>query len=52
MIRRGEGGRAARGKKDTGYLYKAFMAARGWGAAICSMLNLTPKASLATRLRL
>jgi len=28
MIRRGESGRAGRGKKDTGYLYKALMVAR------------------------
>ena len=27
-IRRGEGGGAGKGKKDTGYLYKAFMVAR------------------------
>ncbi len=27
-IRRGEGGGVGKGKKDTGYLYKAFMAAR------------------------
>ena len=28
MIRRGEGGEEWRGKKDTGYLYKALMVAR------------------------
>jgi hypothetical protein len=27
-IRRGEGGGVGKGKKDTGYLYKAFMVAR------------------------
>jgi hypothetical protein len=29
--RRGEGGERWLGKKDTGYLYKAFMVARCWG---------------------
>jgi hypothetical protein len=28
FLRRGEGGEGWRGKKDTGYLYKAFMVAR------------------------
>ncbi len=27
-VRRGEGGGVGKGKKDTGYLYKAFMVAR------------------------
>ncbi len=31
MIRRGEADDVGKGKKDTGYLYKAFMIARCWG---------------------
>ena len=31
MIRRGEADDVGKGKKDTGYLYKALMVARCWG---------------------
>ena len=31
LLVKGEGGGVGKGKKDTGYLYKAFMVARRWG---------------------